>query len=256
MASTENQEREVSCGQACAGSASGSGRPEGMKSLSIEEIYGYFDRIGCAVFATIDGDYPSTRIAHFVAFDDDGLYFTTMNVKPFYRQLKAAGTVSVCAMSEKAQAKGDNGQGYYWEPGYQVRLTGDVREVSLEVLKAKNNPVFTYAIDDIERYPATRAFVVWRGKGEVYDYDYNWEHRDHKIERFRFSFGNAPVAAPGLSIDADACIGCGTCASVCTFDAIEQRDGVYAIRGNRCDECGSCQVACPVGAIVHKGGWE
>lgn len=221
----------------------------GIKQLGFEQIYEYFDRIGCCVFATIDGDCPSTRIAHFVAYDDEGLYFTTMDVKPFYRQLKATGKVSVCALSVTPKIKGENERGYYFEPGYQVRVSGDVREVPLDEVKAKDNPIFRYAIEDTERYPSTRTFVVYRGKGEVYDYDYEWEKRDHKLERFRFAFGAADVVAPGLVIDPDTCIGCGTCKGICSFDAIASDGGVFKIMGNRCDECGNCLVNCPVQAI-------
>jgi uncharacterized pyridoxamine 5'-phosphate oxidase family protein len=56
--------------------------------MKIEEIYKKFDDIGCLTFATIDGDYPETRIAHLFAWDEEGLYFRTMTVKPFYKQLK------------------------------------------------------------------------------------------------------------------------------------------------------------------------
>lgn len=45
--------------------------------MKIEEIYKKFDDIGCLTFATIDGDYPETRIAHLFAWDEEGLYFRT-----------------------------------------------------------------------------------------------------------------------------------------------------------------------------------
>ena len=35
--------------------------------MNIKEIFDRFDEIGCCTFVTIDGDYPETRIAHFLA---------------------------------------------------------------------------------------------------------------------------------------------------------------------------------------------
>ena len=60
--------------------------------MTIKEIYNQFDKIGSVVFATIDEGYPETRIAHFFAYDDKGLYFRTMTTKPFYHQLKSTKT--------------------------------------------------------------------------------------------------------------------------------------------------------------------
>ena len=54
--------------------------------MNIKEMYDRFERIGSFTFATINGDYPETRIAHFVTYDDEGLYFMTMDTKPFYPQ--------------------------------------------------------------------------------------------------------------------------------------------------------------------------
>ncbi|OON98065.1 MAG: hypothetical protein ATN36_01720 [Epulopiscium sp. Nele67-Bin005] len=55
--------------------------------MNIQQIYEAFDKIGCLTFATINDDYPETRIAHLRVYDEDGIYFMTMNTKPFYKQL-------------------------------------------------------------------------------------------------------------------------------------------------------------------------
>lgn len=122
----------------------------------------------------------------------------------------------------------------------------------MEEIKAKNNPDFAYCIEDQARYPAMTAFVVYRAKGEMFDYDFEKERRDHKLERERFSYGGFPVEAAGLTIT-DRCIGCGKCQRVCTFDAICPDGERYRIDGSRCDECGDCYINCPTQAIQHKG---
>ncbi len=40
--------------------------------MTIKEIFEHFNKIGCCTFATIDGEYPETRIAHFLVYDDEG----------------------------------------------------------------------------------------------------------------------------------------------------------------------------------------
>lgn len=121
----------------------------------------------------MNGNSIESRIAHFFAYDDDGLYFRTMNTKPFYKQLREGKTVSVCGMYPTTQVTHDENNLPFFEPGYTMRIT-------------------------------------------------------------------------------DRCVGCGKCAKVCTFDAIQPGEQ-YSIRGNRCDECGNCYTVCPVRAIQAKG---
>ena len=122
----------------------------------------------------------------------------------------------------------------------------------MDEIRAKNDPSFAYGIEDLERYPAMTTFVLYRAKGEIYDYDFDMKNRDHKLERERFSFGGFPVEPAGLQIT-EACIGCGSCMEQCSFKAVRREGDRYVIDGSRCDECGNCFVHCPAGAIRHKG---
>ena len=221
--------------------------------MTIKEIYEKFDKIGCTTFSTVHDGRAESRIAHFFAWDEDGIYFRTMKVKPFYKQVKETGNITVCGMYPNTQVMHDENNLPSFETGYSVRLTGDVRELTMEEVekKAEQNRDFNVAVYDIKKYPATRIFLIYRAKGEVYDFDYAKEHRDHKLERERFSYGGMEVESAGLTIT-DQCIGCGKCQSVCSFDAIVP-GSPYRIMGNRCDECGNCYVNCPVGAIISKG---
>ena len=73
--------------------------------MDIKAIYKKFDQVGCLTFATIEKDTPQTRIAHLFAYDDEGLYFRTMIVKPFYKQLKKTGRVSICGMYPETKVR-------------------------------------------------------------------------------------------------------------------------------------------------------
>lgn len=60
------------------------------------------------------------------------------------------------------------------------------------------------------------------------------------------------VMQPGnyrREIDADCCIGCGTCAETCPTNAIEENNGIYSTNQDLCIGCGACDPECPVEAI-------
>ena len=140
-----------------------------------------------------------------------------------------------------------------FKPGYQMRVAGEVRELSMAEVEAKapHDRNFNVAVYDIAKYPETRVFVLHRFHGELYDYDYAMVNRDHKLHRERFAFGGDAYEEPGLRIT-DDCIACGTCLAGCSFKAIVPGEP-YAILGERCDECGNCYHDCPAGAVEGKG---
>lgn len=222
--------------------------------LNTKEIFERFEKVSAYTFATIDGDYPQTRIAHFLTYDDEGLYFQTMKVKPFYRQLVETEKVSVCSLvADSVAATHDNDGLPSFPAGYTIRISGDIKELSYEELtaKAKYDDRFLPLIKDIERYPTMTTFVLYKYKGDIFDYDFEYNKRNHKIEREYFTFGGTNIVPPGFTIDEEICIGCGKCAKVCTFNAIIPGEN-YSINGSHCDECGSCYSVCPVNAILAK----
>lgn len=101
--------------------------------LSIAEVYELFDKVGCCSFATLDGKGGvDSRIAHFFAHDENGLYLRTMTGKPFYRQMVEGGKLSVCGEVTAAPCEWDEDNMPHFQPGYMVRVSGDVRELSTE----------------------------------------------------------------------------------------------------------------------------
>ncbi len=222
--------------------------------MTIAEIYAYADKIGLLTFSTIVGQEVHSRIAHFNGYDADGIYFRTMGNKPYGRQLRDSGRVTVCGHYGGGILNQDQeGALPIFAPGYALRLIGEVRYVAPEVIieKAKTNPMLEVAAHDIVAYPAMAEgnFVLYKAKGEIFDYDFAKVKRDHKLLRTRFAFGGATYNEAGVRIDKDACIGCGLCYQVCSFDAISIADGKFSVIAERCDDCGSCLLKCPVQAI-------
>jgi len=220
--------------------------------MTLQDIHSAIEKMGCLTFTTLDGDTMHSRIISVCGVDEDGIYFLTMNVKPFYRQLKANPHVALCGIYPTGRKDGENKDGQpYWEPGFTLRITGEAREVSADEIREKaeaGSGAHQYALEDSERYSAMKLFCVHKGKGEIFDFDFEMEIRNHKLLRTRFAFGGEIFNASGVRIDPEKCIACGECYEACSFKAVDEGD-VYRIRGERCDECGDCLQVCPQDAI-------
>lgn len=53
----------------------------------------------------------------------------------------------------------------------------------------------------------------------------------------------------GTKVCPNGCIGFGSCADACKFDAIEIKDGVATVNYEKCTGCGACVKACPKNLI-------
>ncbi|MFC2154266.1 4Fe-4S binding protein [Candidatus Altiarchaeota archaeon] len=55
-------------------------------------------------------------------------------------------------------------------------------------------------------------------------------------------------------VDEEVCTGCGKCADVCVYQAIEVDEGIHKAKVNEClcEGCGNCSATCPSGAIKRK----
>ncbi len=219
--------------------------------MTIEEVYGYADKIGVLVFSTVYGDEVHSRVAHFNGFDDEGIYFRTMINKPFCRQLLETGRVTVCGCSDTSILGHEKDGTPIFPPVFSIRIIGEVRKVAPEKIieKAKSNEALKTAARDMEKYPTMKEgnFVIHKAKVEIFDADFEMKSRDHKVLRTRGSFGGMTFNPAGPSIT-EACIACGACKEICSFKAIEEGEP-YRVLPERCDDCGSCATVCPVGAI-------
>ncbi len=221
--------------------------------MTIKEIYEAFDKIGCLSFTTInDKGEPESRIAHLRAYDDDGIYFMTMYTKDFYRQLKKEETISICGLSAATEIEHDEKGFPIFKPGYAIRMTGKVYEISIEEIKEKHNPVFDFCIKDQEIYNAMVVFCITDARGDIFDYDFEKVSRENKLQRSYFAYGSEKIKHKGLVIDIEKCISCGICQKKCSFNAISKSEEAYKIDTHRCDECGDCLINCPVSAIENR----
>ncbi len=59
----------------------------------------------------------------------------------------------------------------------------------------------------------------------------------------------AAALGGGEKLCPNGCIGLGTCADVCPFDAIEIKDDLAQVNYMKCQGCGLCVTACPKGII-------
>ncbi len=219
--------------------------------MKIKEIYEKFDKIGCLSFATLNEENEiESRIAHLRGYDDDGIYFMTMYTKSFYHHLINNNKVAISGLCAKTQASHDESGLPLFENGYAIRLSGRVNLVNYDDLRAKNNPIFDLCFKDYEKYPAMVVFCINQGYGDIFDYDFELENREHKLERTYFSY-NTHERLRGLKINPEACISCGICHKKCSFSAINYNNNLYSINVNRCDECGDCYISCPVKAISY-----
>ncbi len=220
--------------------------------MTIQHIFEAFESIGCCTFSTIENGFPQSRIAHFIAYDEHGLYFSTMYTKPFYKQLKENKSISVCGMNASPNIEAIDEETIVFEAGYFIRITGEAEEIPLSILQEKKNPLFTYFLADQARYPAMVCFLIRDFHGEIYDYDFEKLSRPNKLNRTRFSFGSLKAPSIGFKI-LDTCINCGACIEKCSFLALSVGKTKPIQIRNRCDECGDCVLVCPVKAVVHKG---
>lgn len=218
-----------------------------------EDVRQALEKIGSVTMTTLDKETLHSRIISICGSDDQGIYFLTMYVKPFYRQLKENPHVALCGIYPSSRKTGKNAAGQpTFAPGFTLRVTGCAREIPEDEVREKaaaGDEIHKYFLEDAARYPAIRFFCIHRGKGEIFDYDFEQENRDHKLLRTRFAFGGETVNDAGARINPDRCIACGECLDACTFNAIIAGEP-YGVDGSRCDECGSCFQVCPEGAIA------
>ncbi|MDC7233342.1 MAG: hypothetical protein PQJ58_08915 [Spirochaetales bacterium] len=68
--------------------------------MTIQEIYSYADAVRVLQFTTVYNNEVHSSSAHFNGYDEEGIYFRTMDSKPYFRQLMATGKVTVSGCTD------------------------------------------------------------------------------------------------------------------------------------------------------------
>ena len=161
--------------------------------------------IHTTIVATVDDEgLPVTAAIDMMDADENGLYFLTAKGKGFYDRLKKREFLALTAM------KGEDTMS-----SVAVSVRGKVKELGYEKIPElfEKNPYMSQIYPTEESMKALTAFQIYKGSGEWFDLS------KKPIERALFTFGGVEKREEGYFIT-DACIGCGSCVSVCPQNCI------------------------------------
>ena len=193
--------------------------------------------IHTTVVATVDDEgLPVTAAIDMMDCDENSLYFLTAKGKGFYDRLIKRGFLALTAMKGKDTMS-----------SVAVSIRGRVRELGYDKIPElfAKNPYMHDIYPTKEAMRALTVFQIYEGTGEWFDLS------KKPIERASFTFGGAAQKPEGYFIT-DACIGCGSCATVCPQNCINAESIPYVIEQEHCLHCGNCMEACPVGAVERR----
>lgn len=190
--------------------------------------------IHSTVFATVDDNgLPQTCVIDLMLADENGLYFLTARGKSFYDRLTKRPFVAISGMKG-----GDT------LSTVAISVRGAVRSIGTERLAEifEKNPYMAKIYPTEKSRDALEVFQLYRGEGEYFDLS--------QLPPFRrsFSFGGETVHETGYRINAERCIGCQGCRSVCPSGCISNSIP-RVIDESHCIHCGNCFRICPVRAV-------
>ena len=195
------------------------------------------NEIHTTIVATVDDEgLPVTAAIDMMDSDENGLYFLTAKGKGFYDRLIKRGFLALTAI-----------KGQDTMSSVAVSVRGKVKELGygrIPVLFEKN-PYMHQIYPTEDAMHALTVFQIHEGTGEWFDLS------KRPIERASFTFGGAQEKTEGFFIQ-DACIGCGSCLTVCPQNCISTGSIPFGIEQEHCLHCGNCMKVCPVGAVIKR----
>ena len=188
--------------------------------------------VGTLAMATVDEHgNPQIRCVSAVHYEPDAVYFFTARGKEMALQLMRDGRLQTMVHTRFNE---------------MIRMSGVAAPAPNEEQRKWIDVIFEEQPYLANVYPGdTRSIgIIFKVSNIVLDY-FNLGVKP--IERGAFSLDENPVQQKGFHIT-DACIGCGTCLSVCPQGCIVPGD-VYEIQPEHCLHCGACAENCPTGAV-------
>ena len=207
--------------------------------MTVREILSILQTdIHSTVFATLDEcGLPQTCVIDLMLADEQGLYFLTAKGKSFYDRLMAKPFVALSGM-----------KGSDTLSTLEISLRGSVRNIGKERLAEifEKNPYMSSIYPTEKSRDALEVFQIYKGEGEYFDLSQLPPCRQS------FSFGGEEIHQTGYRINADKCIGCQGCRSVCPAKCIADTIP-RMIDMAHCLHCGNCFRICPVKAVARIG---
>lgn len=194
--------------------------------------------IHSTVFATVDDKgLPQTCVIDLMLADEKGLYFLTARGKSFYERLTVRPFAALSGMKG-----GDT------LSTLAISVRGAVRSIGRERLAEifEKNPYMEKIYPTGKSRDALEVFQLYQGEGEYFDLSQQPPFRQS------FSFGGEAIHETGYRINADKCIGCQGCRSVCPSNCIS-KTAPRVIDESHCLHCGNCFRVCPVKAVEKLG---
>lgn len=207
--------------------------------MTVREILSILQTdIHSTVFATLDEcGLPQTCVIDLMLADEQGLYFLTAKGKSFYDRLMAKPFVALSGM-----------KGSDTLSTLAISLRGSVRNIGKERLAEifEKNPYMSSIYPTEKSRDALEVFQIYKGEGEYFDLSQLPPCRQS------FSFGGEEIHQTRYRINADKCIGCQGCRSVCPAKCIADTIP-RMIDMAHCLHCGNCFRICPVKAVERIG---
>jgi len=200
--------------------------------MDVQTCLKKLEYVGVLAVATVDaGGSPQIRNISAIHYEPDALYFFTARGKNFSKELLADGRI---------QALG------YTKYKEMIRLSGKAVPLpQIEQIKWIDT-IFTEQPYLANIYPSdTREIgIVFCIRNAVIEY---FNLGTNPIFRETYALGNGKTTPKGY-VNTEACIGCGSCQSVCPQQCIAE-GSPYLIDPSHCLHCGNCEEHCPVKAI-------
>lgn len=188
--------------------------------------------VGTLAMATVDEEgCPQIRCVSAVHYEPDAVYFFTARGKEMALQLMRDGRLQTMVHTRFNE---------------MIRMNGIAAPAPAEEQEKWMDIIFEEQPYLANVYPGeTRSIgIIFKVSSIVLDY-FNLGVKP--IERGVYPLGEKPARHKGFRIT-DACIGCGTCLSVCPQVCIIPGD-VYEIQPEHCLHCGACAENCPTGSV-------